>query len=126
MQAVKTKDTTPELIVRRLLHAAGYRYRLHRGDLPGRPDLILPKRRRAIFVHGCFWHGHDCPKGRRPMSNTEFWTRKIDGNMTRDQRNIASLQDAGWRVTVLWECQLQAATAELIGDLNRERDFPTS
>lgn len=106
MRKVKAKDTAPEKTVRSLLHAMGYRFRLHRKDLPGTPDIVLPSRRIAIFVHGCFWHGHDCPRGSRtPKTNTEYWTAKIDRNKQRDQAAQNSLRASGWTPHVIWECQ---------------------
>lgn len=105
MRAVKSKNTSLELRIRRLLHHAGYRYRLHRSDLPGKPDLVFPKRRKIIFVHGCFWHGHDCRPKIRPTSNTSYWSPKIEGNKARDARHVAALKAAGWDVFILWECQ---------------------
>lgn len=108
MRRVKSKDTKPELAVRRLLHAAGYRYRLHRKDLPGKPDLVFPGRRKAVFVHGCFWHGHDCRRGaRQPKTNAEYWRAKIARNIDRDARTRAALGAAGWRSLVVWECELK-------------------
>jgi DNA mismatch endonuclease, patch repair protein len=107
MQAVKSKDTGPEMTVRRLLHARGFRYRLHRKDLPGCPDLVFPSRRKVIFVHGCFWHGHDCARGARvPKTNVEYWTAKIGRNRSRDATAVKQLRRDGWGVLVLWECKL--------------------
>lgn len=109
MRRVKGRDTGPELKVRRLLTRLGARYRLHRADLPGRPDIVLPGRRLAIFVHGCFWHGHDCPRGARvPEARRDYWTAKVAGNRARDARNLAALAGAGWRVETVWECELKA------------------
>ncbi|RKF17299.1 DNA mismatch endonuclease Vsr [Roseovarius spongiae] len=106
MRAVKSKDTAPEMIVRRLLHAAGFRYRLHRKDLPGKPDLIFGPRRKVIFVHGCFWHGHDCRRGARlPRTNADYWRRKIARNRQRDAASIDALVANGWRVLIVWECE---------------------
>jgi len=106
MAAIRGKDTKPEWLVRRLLHAAGYRYRLHVRDLPGKPDLVFPARRAAIFVNGCFWHGHDCARGRpKAKTNAKFWLDKIAGNRARDARNMAALRKAGWRVLTVWQCQ---------------------
>lgn len=106
MRAVKSGDTKPEMLVRRLVHSCGYRYRLHRADLPGKPDLVFAYRRKAIFVHGCFWHGHDCPRGARiPKSNTDYWLRKITRNQERDQANLAALRRQGWTSLIVWECQ---------------------
>jgi DNA mismatch endonuclease, patch repair protein len=108
MQAVKNKDTTPELIVRRLLHSLGYRYRLHVKDLPGKPDLVFPARRKVIFVHGCFWHGHDCQRGARiPKTNTAYWVEKVARNKRRDQDEIARLTDLRWQVLTVWECEMK-------------------
>ena len=105
MSGIRGKDTKPEIIVRRLLHRLGYRFRLHRKDLPGRPDIVLPKWHTVIFVNGCYWHGHeDCHLFRPPKTRTEFWTNKIAGNQARDQRNYSALQDAGWKAVVIWEC----------------------
>ncbi len=118
MAAVRGKNTAPERTVRRALFAAGYRYRLHRRDLPGAPDIILPRFRIAVFVHGCFWHGHDCPRGQRPTSNTDFWNQKLDGNVTRDRQNQGALSAAGWRVEVIWQCALAAGCERLLGQLD--------
>lgn len=106
MQQVKGKDTKPELTVRSLLHRMGYRFRLHRKDLPGTPDLVFPARRVALFVHGCFWHGHGCRIGRLPKSRLDYWAPKIDANRARDARKQAALAAAGWRVAVVWQCEL--------------------
>lgn len=108
MRAVKGADTGPELAVRRMAHAMGYRFRLHRKDLPGKPDLVFPRFRKVIFVHGCFWHGHGCKRGRRaPKSNADYWSRKISRNRARDASNIAGLKALGWSAAVIWECQLK-------------------
>ena len=107
MSRVKGRDTTPELAVRRLLHALGYRYRLHVKTLPGKPDIVFGPRQKVIFIHGCFWHGHKCRKGRLPKSNTAFWTEKIVRNKARDRQHIKSLKAAGWQVLVIWQCQLK-------------------
>ena len=115
MRAVKSGDTKPEMLVRRMVYALGYRYRLHRADLPGKPDLVFSSRCKAIFVHGCFWHGHDCPRGARiPKSNTDYWLRKITRNQERDQANLAALNRQGWDTLIVWECQTKdLATLEL-------------
>lgn len=106
MSRVKGTDTRPEMIVRSLVHRMGYRFRLHRRDLPGCPDLVLKKHGKVIFVHGCFWHGHKgCRRSSRPSSNTEFWNRKLSGNMERDSRNQDALKKDGWKVLVVWECE---------------------
>lgn len=119
MRRVKAKGTTPELTVRRLLTRLGARYRLHRRDLPGSPDVVLPGRRLAIFVHGCFWHGHDCARGARvPKANRDYWLAKVARNRARDARSLAALGALGWRVETLWECELKdeaALTARLEG-----------
>ena len=108
MQAVKSRDTGPEMLVRRFVHSLGYRYRLHRADLPGKPDLTFPRLRKIIFVHGCFWHGHDCARGARaPKENAEYWRQKIERNRERDKQHIAALQIMGWTILVVWECQLK-------------------
>lgn len=108
MRRVRGRNTTPELKVRRLLHAAGYRYRLHDRRLPGSPDLVFRKRRKVIFVHGCFWHGHDCPRGSRaPKANQTFWQAKFDRNRARDVRDLETLTRLGWRSLVVWECELK-------------------
>ena len=106
MQSVGSKDTGPEWLVRRLLFSSGYRYRLHRRDLPGSPDIVFQGRRKAIFVHGCFWHGHGCLKGRAPKSRTEYWGAKIAANRARDERNLMALHTLGWETLVLWQCEL--------------------
>jgi DNA mismatch endonuclease (patch repair protein) len=108
MQAVKSKDTAPEMMVRRLAHSLGYRFRLHRKDLPGKPDLVFPRLHKALFVHGCFWHGHDCARGgRAPKTNAEYWRRKITRNRERDAAHLIELRERGWTVAVLWECELK-------------------
>lgn len=107
MARVRSRDTKPEMIVRRLLHALGYRYRLHRRDLPGKPDIAFIGKRKAIFVHGCFWHGHDCPRGARaPKANADYWREKIARNRRRDATSLAALEDMGWCSEVVWECEL--------------------
>jgi len=108
MARVKGKDTKPELTVRRLAHALGYRFRLHRKDLPGTPDLAFPGRRKAIFVHGCFWHGHDCARGsRKPKTRADYWAAKIARNRARDAETRARLDALGWEALTLWECELK-------------------
>lgn len=112
MRRVKGRDTGPELTVRRLLWGAGFRYRLHRKDLPGRPDIVLPGRRAAVFVNGCFWHGHDCARGARtPKANADYWRAKIARNAARDARARAELEATGWRAITVWECELRDADA---------------
>ncbi len=108
MARVKSKGMKPEMRVRRLLHGLGYRYRLHRADLPGRPDLVFPSRRKVIFVNGCFWHRHDgCPRVRIPATNTEYWVTKLERNFIRDSRNISALEYLGWKTLTVWECELR-------------------
>ena len=108
MRAVKSRDTAPELIVRRLAHRMGYRFRLHRKDLPGNPDLVFPRLRKIIFVHGCFWHGHNCSRGARvPKDNRDYWTKKITRNRERDILMRQALTRSGWKVAILWECELK-------------------
>lgn len=108
MRQVKGRDTSPELKVRRALTRLGARYRLHRRDLPGAPDIVMPGRRLAIFVHGCFWHGHDCPRGaRQPRANADYWRGKIGRNRERDSETQARLAALGWRPEVIWECHLK-------------------
>lgn len=104
MAGIRGKDTKPEMLVRRALHKAGFRYRLHVKDLPGRPDIVLPKYRTVIFVHGCFWHGHDCKHFKWPKTRAEFWRKKIEGNVTRDRIAVSELERRGWRVITIWEC----------------------
>jgi DNA mismatch endonuclease (patch repair protein) len=112
MSRIAGKDTAPEIRVRRLLHAWGYRFRLHRDDLPGKPDIVLPRHRKIILVHGCFWHGHPrCPRAALPTTNVEFWQKKIAGNKARDQRVRRELKKSGWDVLVLWQCELKNAKA---------------
>ena len=115
MSSIRGKDTQPELIVRRYLHACGFRFRLHRKDLPGRPDLVLPKWRVALFVHGCFWHGHQkCRYFRLPNTRHEFWKAKIQGNRIRDIRAEKRLSEQGWHVLTIWECALRDCRKEAL------------
>jgi len=108
MAGIKSGNTSPELIVRKALHKAGFRFRLHRKDLPGRPDIVLPKHRAVVFVNGCFWHGHDqCNLFRLPKSRSEFWEAKINGNKARDARDILELESRGWKPIVVWECAVK-------------------
>lgn len=123
MQAVKSRDTKPEIIVRRCLHSMGYRYRLHRKDLPGRPDIVFGSRRKAIFVHGCFWHRHDCAKGRLPKSRLNYWKPKLDENVIRDKTRLEELDELGWQTLVIWQCELDdlEALAARLQDFVGER-----
>ncbi len=126
MRAVKGRDTAPELRVRRMLHRAGYRYRLHRRDLPGRPDIVFAGRKVAMFVHGCFWHGHDCRRGARaPKANADYWRGKIARNRARDVVAEAALTAMGWRAVVVWECELRAEPA-LMARLDQALSAATS
>ncbi|MCW5749621.1 MAG: DNA mismatch endonuclease Vsr [Alphaproteobacteria bacterium] len=120
MSRIRGINTNPELIVRRALHALGYRFRLHARDLPGRPDLVLRSRGMVIFVHGCFWHRHDCGRAYMPKTRREFWQRKFASNVERDRRTREELEAGGWEVIVVWECQLakpSALLARLVGKL---------
>ena len=110
MSGIRGKDTRPELAIRRALHAKGFRFRLHANDMPGKPDLVLPKFHAAIFVNGCFWHRHDCHLFRMPSTRTEFWSEKIERNVRRDELVREQLQDAGWRFLIVWECALKGRT----------------
>jgi DNA mismatch endonuclease (patch repair protein) len=109
MAAIRQKNTAPEVRLRRLLHAAGYRFRLHRRDLPGTPDIVFPARCKAIFVNGCFWHGHDCRAGRAPATNQAYWSEKITSNKRRDRLKTSALEDLGWQVLIVWECELKVS-----------------
>ena len=112
MSAIRSKNTKPELWVRRVAHAMGLRFRLHRSDLPGNPDLVFPRHRLALFVHGCFWHGHGCKRGGRgPKSNTDYWLPKIQRTRGRDIAAKRALEKLGWHVTVFWECELTSDEA---------------
>jgi len=109
MGRVKGRDTKPEILVRSIVHRMGYRFRIHRRELPGNPDIVLPRHRKVIFVHGCFWHGHRrCPRSERPSSNKSFWNTKLDKNVERDERLRRVLRRMGWRVFVVWECETRA------------------
>jgi len=108
MRRIKSKGMKPEMTVRKLAHRLGYRFRLHRNDLPGKPDLVFPGRRKVIFVHGCFWHQHsdpDCRDGRAPRSNLDYWAPKLERNRNRDETALNELRDAGWQVLIIWECE---------------------
>ncbi|MEQ8268762.1 MAG: DNA mismatch endonuclease Vsr [Parvibaculum sp.] len=123
MSRVRDRDTTPEMVVRRIAHMLGYRYRLHRRDLPGSPDLVFPRRRAVILVHGCFWHHHErCPKATIPKTRTDFWKEKFKANRRRDKRVLAELAALGWRPLVVWECETKdrdSLTDRLIGHLGK-------
>lgn len=126
MGRIKGKNTAPELVVRRVAHGLGYRFRLHRKDLPGSPDLVFPRHAKAILVHGCFWHGHEgCRRGALPKSRVEYWTEKISSNKERDQRKQTELEEAGWEVLVVWECEtkdVEAVADKVERFLSREKD----
>ena len=113
MALVRDRDTTPELVVRKLCHSLGYRYRLHVRSLPGCPDLVFPRLRKVLFVHGCFWHKHNCKRGKRmPKSSVDYWQSKLAGNQTRDRKHRARLRRLGWQVSVVWECQTKPSRIE--------------
>jgi DNA mismatch endonuclease (patch repair protein) len=107
MQRVRGKNTKPEMIVRKMIWAMGYRYRLHDNRLPGSPDIVFKKRKKAIFVHGCFWHAHGCKKGLPPKSNLDFWRPKLEATKSRDRNNQKELKDKNWEVLVIWQCDLK-------------------
>jgi DNA mismatch endonuclease, patch repair protein len=112
MRAVKSKDTAPEMLVRKLIYSLGFRYRLHNVSLSGKPDIIFNQRKKVIFIHGCFWHGHNCKRGDRiPATNTEYWLQKIGRNKIRDKQAIEKLEIEGWTVLILWECELKDANS---------------
>lgn len=130
MRKIKSKGMKPEMLVRRLAHKMGYRFRLHRADLAGKPDLVFPRLRKVIFVHGCFWHQHSsdsCKRAHSPRSNLDYWERKLQRNVARDEAVKASLDSAGWEMLVLWECelkdlvQLKEQIASFLGDRGQER-----
>jgi len=128
MRAIRSKDMQPELKVRSLVHKLGYRFRLHRKDLPGKPDLVFGPRRKVIFVHGCFWHSHNCKTAHVPKSNREYWGPKLERNKTRDGMNIEALQMKGWRALVVWECEvrdesgLKKRLGTFLGRAKRQRE----
>lgn len=120
MSKIKSKDTKPELKVRKILYKLGYRFRLHRKDLPGKPDIVLPKYKLAIFVNGCFWHRHNnCNEASRPKSNSEFWENKLNKNVERDLKKYQLLRDNNWKVIVFWECELEGNEEEIISVIKR-------
>jgi DNA mismatch endonuclease, patch repair protein len=127
MSRIGAKDTAPELAVRRILHALGYRFRLHRRGLPGTPDIVFPSRRKVIFVNGCFWHAHGCRIGRPPKSRPEFWIPKLERNRSKDARNRRALRRAGWGVLTVWQCQARfqdRLVAQMISFLGPPRKIP--
>lgn len=121
MSRIRGKDTTPEVQLRKLLHARGYRFRLHVGDLPGKPDIVLRKYKTAIFVHGCFWHRHEgCAAATMPKTREEFWTAKFQSTIERDQRKRRELENAGWRVITVWECDLAKRPISVLEDVKNQ------
>ena len=121
MSSVKGKDTFPERLVRSRVFAEGFRYRLHVNNLPGSPDMVLARYHTVVFVHGCFWHGHNCPRGKRPQSNQAFWNRKINRNIERDRQAVIALESAGWAVHTLWACELEEGLTRLLKILKKQR-----
>lgn len=121
MSKVRGRDTKPELAVRRALFREGFRFRLHDPSIAGRPDIVLRRFRTAVFVHGCFWHGHGCPRSKRPQSNKQFWSQKLDRNIARDRENLGRLERAGWHPVVIWQCSLQSGIEELLAELKLAR-----
>ena len=121
MSAVKGKNTLPERIVRSRVFAEGFRYRLHVKKLPGSPDMVLARYRTAVFVNGCFWHGHECTRGKRPESNRVFWDRKINRNIERDRQAVTALESAGWTVQTIWMCELEEGLIRLLKALRKQR-----
>ena len=121
MSFVRGRNTRPELYVRRMVWAEGFRYRLHVRKLPGTPDLVLTKYGLAVFVHGCFWHQHSCSRAKRPSSNLEYWDRKLDGNVARDARDRIKLEELGWTLVTIWECSLESGTESLLARLRNLR-----
>ena len=119
MSRIRSKNTAPEMEVRRALHRAGHRYRIHRADLPGCPDLLFPRQRVALFVNGCFWHWHGCERSRMPKSNVDYWTAKIHGNVERDKRTRSELEGLGWKWRVIWECEIPVEVERLSRELSK-------
>jgi DNA mismatch endonuclease (patch repair protein) len=124
MASVHSRDTKPEMAVRRALHSAGFRYRLHMKALPGKPDILLPRYSTAVFVHGCFWHGHQCKRFRWPVSNGPYWRAKIERNIKRDKSNSNALGKSGWKIHVIWECELMSGIVALISGLRETSSNP--
>jgi DNA mismatch endonuclease (patch repair protein) len=121
MAAVKSQNTKPEVYVRRMLHAAGFRYRLHAKALPGKPDIVLARYKTVVLVQGCFWHGHNCKPNSMPQNNRSYWSAKIERNISRDRRNRVALEQAGWNVVDIWECEIERSTTSLIERLQNMR-----
>ena len=110
MSGIRGKDTRPELLIRRALHSKGFRFRLHQNHLPGKPDLVFPKWNAVVFINGCFWHLHDCHLFRWPSTRKDFWRQKIECNKRKDEENLHALEDADWRILIIWECALKGKT----------------
>lgn len=118
MSGIKGKNTKPEVLIRQRLHARGYRFRLHRKDLPGSPDIVLPKHQAVVLINGCFWHGHQCRLFKWPKTRPEFWRTKIEGNIRRDQQKLSELRMLGWRECLLWECEIRGASEEHLNEVS--------
>jgi DNA mismatch endonuclease (patch repair protein) len=116
MAGIRSKNTTPELLIRRNLHRLGFRFRLHDKRLPGKPDLLLPKYKAVIFVHGCFWHGHDCSAFKWPATRAEFWRSKIERNRENDMRHVRELHEMGWRICIIWECSVRKSGGDILAE----------
>ncbi|WP_118183820.1 very short patch repair endonuclease [Paraburkholderia phosphatilytica] len=123
MSGIRGRNTKPELLIRSLLHRRGFRFRLDARDLPGRPDIVLPRYRAVVFVHGCFWHGHDCPLFKWPRTRPEFWHAKIERNRANDLKAVTALREQGWRVGIVWECALRGANRDIEGLAQRLVDW---
>lgn len=119
MSGIRARNTKPEILVRSLLHRRGFRFRLHVRDLPGKPDIVLPRYRAVIFIHGCFWHGHDCPLFKLPRTRQDFWYEKIGRNRANDNKARDALAEAGWRVGTVWECAIRGVRKDIDGVANR-------
>ncbi|NQU04703.1 MAG: DNA mismatch endonuclease Vsr [Calditrichaeota bacterium] len=120
MSKIRGKDTKQELIIRKLIFSMGFRYRLHYSKLMGKPDIAFPGRKKAIFVNGCFWHGHNCKRGKLPVTNYEFWFKKISGNIQRDKANIAALEELGWKTLIIWQCEINKKQEEHLRNMIRQ------
>ncbi len=121
MSKITGKDTKPELIIRKALFAEGFRYRLYGKDLPGKPDIVFPSRKKVIFINGCYWHGHHCKRAALPETNKSFWEKKINGNKERDKQNLAKLKAMGWKTLTIWQCEIKKNTLET--KINRIKVF---
>lgn len=123
MSGIRARNTKPEILIRSLLHRQGFRFRLHARELPGKPDIVLPRFHAVIFVHGCFWHGHDCPLFKWPSTRPEFWRDKIERNQTNDRKAMDALQANGWRIGVVWECVLRGKNRDVEGVAQKMADW---